>query len=122
VTLRAKTASGFYYSFGSDLFKKHATDFRLLSPAGSPTGVHDWLLLQNWVAIPQGTLPRERTFVIFGHFPSDKDAMLLCSVSICSICCIHTVYWILAASKGWIKLYSSGLVIDSLRIVEFLRI
>jgi len=61
---------------------------------------HGWLLW-NWVDIPQGTLPREQIFVVFGHFPSDPDAILLCSVSICSISCI---------------------VLDFMRIVEVLWI
>jgi len=48
-------------------------------------------------------LPREQMFVIFGHFPSDLDAILLCLDSISSICC-------------------RPIVVDLLRIVELLRI
>jgi len=42
VTLRAKTASGFYYCFGSDLLKKRATDLRrLFSSWSAYTDVDD---------------------------------------------------------------------------------
>jgi len=36
--------------------------------------------MQNWVAIPQGMLPLEQVFVIFGHFPPDPDYISICCV------------------------------------------
>jgi len=50
------------------------------------------LLLQVRFAqkVPQQTLPWKQIFVIFGHFPSDPVAILLCSVSIHSLCCCRT--------------------------------
>jgi len=47
------------------------------------------------------TLPLVQIFVIFGHFPSDLEAVLLCSDCISSICCV---------------------VVDFLQIVELLWI
>jgi len=41
VTLIAKTASGLYYAFESDLLKKYSTDLSLFSADDRPTDVDD---------------------------------------------------------------------------------
>jgi len=100
VTLIAKTASGLYNSFGSDLPNKYASDLRCfvclqLLDIPAKLGCHP----SRDVAV--GTI-----FVIFGHFR-------------------QTVRYFCFAETPDVRLvvqYSGRLVVDSLRIVELLRI
>jgi len=62
MTLTAKTASGFYYWFEPNYFRKYAIVFDQFP--GLVAFRRRWLPL-NWVAIAWATLPRQRIFVFF---------------------------------------------------------
>jgi len=72
-----------YYSFGSDMLKKYATNLcRFFSAGGRPTV---WMTAAKLVCYPSRDVASGTNFC---HFRTDLDAILLCSVSIHSICCI----------------------------------
>jgi len=103
VTLTAKTASGLHYSFGSDLLKKYVTDHChfFLPVVGVPASM---------TSAKSGCYPSRdvATGTNFGHFKT---------FSVGSRC-----YFVMLSLHSFDLLYSSGLVVDSFRIVELLRI
>jgi len=99
--LRAKTASGLYYSFGSALLKKYATNLTSFSPAGVPTGVDDCCKI--------------RLLSLKGRCHGNEFSSFLY---------IFRLIWMLfcSAQSPFVQFVVYGHVIDSFRIVKLLRI
>ena len=103
MTLRAKTASGLYYSFGSDLLKKYPTDLRrFFSPAGRPTGVDD--SYEIGLLSLKGRCHGNK-FSSFSDISAGADAI-----------------FVMLRSQSFDLFYSGKLVVDSFQIVELLQI
>ena len=104
MTLRVKTASRLYYSFGSDLIKKYATDLRrFFSPAGRPsTGVDDSCKIGSLSL--KGRCHGNK-FSSFSDISAGADAI-----------------FVMLRSQSFDLFYSGKLVVDSFRIVELLQI
>ena len=79
MTQTAETASGFYYRFEPNYFRKYAANFREIFRIDSTTGTGR--LVWNWVAIAQGSLPWQLIFTA-RCYASAVLAMALCP-SVC---------------------------------------
>jgi len=77
VTPRVKTASGLYYSFGSDLLKKYATNLlRFFTPAARPTGVDDSCEIVS-LTYPSRDVTMGTNFRHFRTFSAGLDAIFV---------------------------------------------